>query len=165
MTIRNTLLGTCLAAATMVAAFPGGAHEHGNAEGKMADKTGGGTVEHIVLFRFKEEVSDADVQEVVDRFVALEASVRDGEPYILDIQYGTQNSVEGVARGYEVGFIVSFKNLDDRDFYVGKPFIDGDDYDREHDAFKAFVGPLLAEENGVLVFDFADGDATTPPVE
>ena len=165
MTSIRTFSAALLTVLAIVSAGSASADHHGKAADAMASGMTEGTVEHIVLFRFKEDVTDAQIQEVTERFVALETSERNGKPYILDIQYGTQNSKEGVARGYELGFIVSFKTLEDRDFYVGRPFIEGDDYDLEHDAFKEFVGPLLAEENGVLVFDFTDGDAETPAVE
>ena len=116
-----------------------------------------GPVWHIVLFKLNENVSSETRAEVAERFQALEGSERDGEPYILDIVHGTQNSVEGVDRGYELGFIVKFANEADRDFYVGRPFVDqGAEYDEAHDEFKSFVGPLLAGENGVLVFDFTE---------
>ena len=55
------------------------------------------------------------------------------------------------------GFIVTFKNESDRDYYVGKPF--SADFDPAHDEFKQFVGPLLSIDqngklDGVIVFDF-----------
>ena len=51
------------------------------------------------------------------------------------------------------GYIVTFKNVADRDYYVGRPF--HTPYDPNHDAFKTFVGPLL-DKNGAFVFDFND---------
>jgi hypothetical protein len=38
---------------------------------------------------------------------------------------------------------------------VGQPIINNPDfYDANHQNFKEFVGPFIANESGVLVFDF-----------
>jgi hypothetical protein len=116
-----------------------------------------GPTMHIVLFKYKTSVTTAQKKEVVRRFLALQPSPRQdtGKSYILYINSGVQNSLEGVARGFEQGFIVAFKSGGDRNYYVGKPIVnDPDFFDHKHDEFKNFVGPLLAEDNGVLVFDF-----------
>ena len=123
----------------------------------LADGHGKAPVWHIVLFKFKDDVTAEMRAEVAKRFEALESAERDGKPYILDIVHGVQNSEEGVHKDYELGFIVKFENEDDRDYYVGRPFVGDGPFDPEHDEFKTFVGPLLAETNGVLVFDFTDG--------
>ncbi|MCV6631286.1 MAG: Dabb family protein [Flavobacteriaceae bacterium] len=113
------------------------------------------TIRHIVLFKYKESVTKAQKDEVISKFMALKQSKKDGETYIRDIEYGYQNSKEGVSRGYEIAFLVSFNSIADRDYYVGQPFItEAGKFDAQHDAFKAFVGPLLATENGVLVYDY-----------
>lgn len=119
-----------------------------------------GTVQHIVLFAYRDSVSPKKIMEVRERFLALKhLSKRNGKPYILDIQAGAQNSGEGVAHGFQEGFIVSFRSEGDRNYYVGSPVVtDPRFFDPEHEKFKEFVGPLLAEKDGVLVFDFdADG--------
>ena len=107
------------------------------------------TIEHIVLFKLKPSVTHAEKTAITQRFLALKDSSRDGEPYIKGIEYGYQNSLEGLAKGYELGFIVTFRNADDRNYYVGtstdKPF------DQQHALFKQFVAPFVDD---VLVFDF-----------
>lgn len=114
-----------------------------------------GNVKHIVLFRYAESVTPAQKQAIISRFLALTDSKRAGKPYIVDITTGTQNSGEGLSGGYTQAFIVTFRSEGDRNFYVGTPFVDSpNDYDLNHDAFKQFVGPYLADKNGVLVFDF-----------
>lgn len=113
------------------------------------------TIRHIVLFKYKDGVTKAQKDEVIAKFLALKQSKKDGKTYIRDIEYGYQNSKEGVSRGYEIAFLVTFNSLEDRDYYVGKPFITEEGkFDSLHDAFKTFVGPLLATENGVLVYDY-----------
>ena len=120
-----------------------------------------GDVVHIVLFRLSDGASDDDRREVDRRFRALANTKRDGRTYIRRIRSGPQISPEGHARGLELGFVVEFDSEGDRNWYLGRPFVaDGADFDPEHDAFKQFIGPLLAPEEGVLVFDFVDGGWT-----
>ena len=52
--------------------------------------------------------------------------------------------------------MLRFASEGDRNYYCGGPIVtDAALYDPAHDAFKHFVGPLLADATGVLVFDFA----------
>lgn len=112
-------------------------------------------IEHLVLFKFRPDISQQERQEVINRFMSLQKSLKNGMPYILSIEYGYQNSKEGVHGDFEIAFRVSFASLEDRDYYVGKPFItEFGKYDQAHDDFKNFVGPYLATNNGVLVFDY-----------
>lgn len=115
-----------------------------------------GTVKHIVLFKFGNDVTEAQREEVADRFLAMQkTATRNGEPYIESIVVGEQNSGEGVAHGFEQGYVVTFASEGDRNYYVGAPIVgDPQHYDAVHQKFKEFVGPLLAKDNGVLVFDF-----------
>jgi hypothetical protein len=118
-----------------------------------------GKLQHIVLFRYDQQVTAAKRDEVVQRFLALQQEcMRDGKPYLQSIETGSQNSHEGVAHGFEDAFIVTFKSEGDRNYYVGQPFVnDSDYYDPAHQKFKDFVGPLLHKPigtTGVLVFDF-----------
>ena len=120
-----------------------------------------GDLVHIVLFRLREGATDADRREVDRRFRALANTERNGRKYIRSLRSGPQISPEGHARGLELGFVVEFDSEGDRNWYLGRPFVaDGADFDPEHDAFKQFIGPLLAPEEGVLVFDFVDGGWT-----
>jgi hypothetical protein len=114
------------------------------------------TVRHIVLFRYRAEVTPGQRTEVARRFEALAASARDGAPYIESIVSGEQGSGEGAGHGFEHAFVVTFASEGDRNYYVGEPVHDDQDHlDPVHAEFKAFVGPLLAPgADGVLVFDF-----------
>ena len=117
-----------------------------------------GLLKHIVLFKYKSNVTQTQREAVASRFLSLKRSMRPGAdaPYILSIVEGVQNSGEGVGGGFEQGFIVTFKSEGDRNYYVGKPLVGTKgDYDKAHDAFKQFVAPLLSDDNGVLVFDFS----------
>lgn len=113
-----------------------------------------GVVRHVVLFRYRDHVTPAQKEEVLQRFRALATSPRpDGRPYVVSIEAGTQTSGEGAGGGFEHGIVVTFASEGDRNFYVGTPVVDDPAHlDPEHARFKEFVGPLLAD-GGVLVFD------------
>lgn len=118
-----------------------------------------GNIKHIVIFKYKDSVTPQQKKEVIQRFLQLQQSKRPGDkrPYIISITTGSQSSGEKASLGFEQAFIVSFRSEGDRNYYVGTPVV-GDPayYDRQHAEFKQFVGPLLEDNNGVLVFDFAE---------
>jgi Stress responsive A/B Barrel Domain len=116
-----------------------------------------GRTEHIVLFKYKEDITEEQRQLIKKQFMALKSgSKRNGIPYIASIISGSQNSLEGLNRGYEQAFIVTFRSEGDRNFYIGTPTVsDPQYYDQMHNEFKNFIGPFLRDgENGILVFDF-----------
>lgn len=118
-----------------------------------------GNIKHIVLFKYKDSVTPEQKEEVIRRFLHLQQSQRPGEKraYIINISTGLQNSGENASLGFEQAFIVTFRSEGDRNYYVGTPVVSNPEhYDNQHAKFKQFVGPLLAENNGVLVFDFAE---------
>lgn len=98
----------------------------------------GKVLRHVVLFKFKEEVTEAQVQEVVDAFSNLPNQI----DTIVDYETGTDVSVENKAAGFTHGFIVSFEDAKGRDIYLPHP---------AHQEFVKLVGPRLDD---VLVFDF-----------
>lgn len=116
-----------------------------------------GTVEHVVLLRFRDDVDEASRSEAVRRFRALAGTPHpDGRlRYVESVTAGPQRSGEGHGHGFEVGVVVRFSSEGDRNHYVGEPFVrDPALYDAAHHEFKAFLGPLLAEgPQGLLVFD------------
>jgi hypothetical protein len=119
---------------------------------------------HLVLFDLKESVTQQQREEIIHRFIELRNSTRNGKPYIHNIEVGQTNiSREGVGKGYDLSFIVSFLSQGDLNFYIGQPAInDPNFYDPMHQAFKEFVGPFLkvsknphgSDNVGVLVFDY-----------
>jgi hypothetical protein len=117
-----------------------------------------GKVKHIVLFRFKQGTSLAKLDEVMRRFRDLKTqATRNGKPYIVSIESGTQTSGEGAGLNMKQGFIVTFASEGDRNYYVGTPVVtDAKFYDKTHQSFKEFVGPLL-DNSGAIVLDFTDG--------
>jgi hypothetical protein len=114
-----------------------------------------GPVTHVVLLRYRPEVTDETRATVVERFLALASATRDGEPYIVSIVGGSPTGGEGVDGGFHHGFVVTFASEGDRNFYVGEPVLPDELHaDPDHAAFKRFAGPLLAPQ-GALVFDIA----------
>lgn len=93
---------------------------------------------HVVMFQFKEESSKKEIQEVVDAFRALPSKI----PEIAAFEYGTDNSPEGLAKGYTHCFLVSFKSEEDRAVYL------------PHEAHLAFVEVLKPHMKEVMVIDY-----------
>jgi hypothetical protein len=128
-----------------------------------------GLVHHVVLFRLRDDAAPDDRDEVERRFRALADSPHpDGSgPYIRSLHAGRQSSPEGVGRGFELGFVLTFSSEGDRNLYLGEPLIaDPSRIDAQHAAFKDFVGPLLAPDpHGVLVFDFTEAEAEAVPAD
>ena len=115
-----------------------------------------GTIRHIVLFRYREDIDGTDLQKIEQKFHELQTSKRDGRPYILSIESGAQNSPEGLGQGFHQAYIVSFASQGDRNYYVGEPLItDPALYDPMHHAFKAFIANYISDqESSVLALDF-----------
>jgi hypothetical protein len=90
------------------------------------------------MFKFKDESSAEDVQKVVDAFMELSSKI----DVIEDLEWGTNNSPEGLAQGFTHCFFVTFKSEEDRDIYLPHP---------EHKAFVDVLGPHLDK---VLVLDY-----------
>ncbi|MFT2750832.1 Dabb family protein [Clavibacter sp. Sh2036] len=126
-----------------------------------------GLVHHVVLFRLRDDATPADRDDVERRFRALADSPHpDGSgPYIRSLHAGRQSSPEGVGRGFELGFVLTFSSEGDRNLYLGEPLIaDPARIDVQHAAFKGFVGRLLAPDpHGVLVFDFTEPEPEPEP--
>ncbi|WP_370895968.1 Dabb family protein [Chryseobacterium gossypii] len=120
-------------------------------------------IEHLVLFKFRPDITVQQKQEIISRFMALKNSLKNGKPY-LNVEYGFQNSMESVKGDYDIGFRVTFSSIEDRDYYVGKPFLTAPGtYDPMHDDFKNFVGPYLDSDpanpnKGVLVLDYKSNE-------
>lgn len=117
---------------------------------------GPGTVRHIVLFGLREDVAEAQRMELVERFHSLVDAPRPGgRRPVVSIESGTQVSGEAAASTHDLGFIVTFASLGDRNYYVGEAGSqDEARSDPQHAAFTAFAGPLLRPgPAGCTVFD------------
>jgi len=93
---------------------------------------------HLVLLKFKDEATPAEVGTIVQAFAALREAI-DG---VRDLEWGTDVSPEGLAKGFTHAFLLSFDDAAARDAYLPHP---------AHLAFVARLQPLLAD---VLVIDY-----------
>lgn len=93
---------------------------------------------HLVLFTFHPHLSAQQVEDAVLRFTALGREL----PEVLGFEYGQNISHEGLDRGYQHCFLLTFRDEPARDHYLLDPL---------HQGFVDFIGPLLAN---VCVLDF-----------
>ena len=91
-----------------------------------------------MLFKFKPEVTPAEVQEVVTAFGAMKGKI----DLIEDFEWGTDISVENLAAGFTHCFFASFRDSAARDAYLPHP---------AHQEFGRLAGPRIDK---VLVVDY-----------
>jgi hypothetical protein len=121
-----------------------------------------GAVRHLVFFRYKPSVTRLQRDEMAQKFLALRNLARkDGQPYVVSIDTGIANSLEKADQGMSDGFLVTFRSVADRDYYVGQPYATAPypaKFDPAHDAFKKALGKSGylddSAPNPVFVFDF-----------
>jgi hypothetical protein len=93
---------------------------------------------HVVMFKFKDSASKDDIREVLEAFSALPSKI----PEIADYEWGTNNSPEGLDKGFTHVFYLTFKSEEDRAVYLPHP---------DHKAFVEVLGPHLED---VIVLDY-----------
>ncbi|MFT3705889.1 MAG: Dabb family protein [Agriterribacter sp.] len=93
---------------------------------------------HVVLFKFKDDATPAQVQQVENAFKALPSQIKE----IKGFEWGTNNSPEGLNQGLTHCFFLSFNSEKDRDAYLPHP---------AHKAFGALLKPYLDK---VTVVDY-----------
>jgi len=104
-----------------------------------ADRSDGSRLlRHVVLFKFQDNVSEPQVQEVVDAFRTLPQKI----DVIHEFEWGTDISTEQRAEGFTHCFLVTFRSAEDRDAYLPHPM---------HQQFVALAKPRLEK---VLVVDY-----------
>ncbi len=108
-----------------------------NAPGRQDSKQAK-LLRHVVLFKFKDGTTSAQIDEVVRAFRALKSKI----DVIQDFEFGTDVSVENKAQGFTHCFFVTFRDEKGRDIYLPHP---------AHKEFGALVGPRLEK---VLVVDY-----------
>jgi hypothetical protein len=101
----------------------------------------GKVLRHVVLFKFKDDTPKAKVKEIEVAFAALPKKIDS----IVDFEWGTDNSPEGLADGFTHCFLVSFADEQGRKAYL------------PHAAHKAFVTLLKPHLDKVLVVDYWAG--------
>ncbi|MBT2623671.1 Dabb family protein [Chryseobacterium sp. ISL-6] len=117
--------------------------------------------EHLILIKLRKDTSEKIKQEIVNRFMALNRSLKNGKQY-LKAEYGFQNSKEGLDAGFEIGFRIYFKSVEDGEYFEGKPRVtdtgDNGKFDHMYDDFKHFITPYLDTDNGLFTFDFTSNN-------
>ena len=95
-------------------------------------------LKHIVLFGFKDEISEAQLNDITDAFSNLPNEI----DLIKSFEWGTDISPEGKQRGHTHAFVMSFSSEKDRDDYLIHP---------THQEFGKLVDPALET---VTVIDY-----------
>jgi hypothetical protein len=93
---------------------------------------------HVVLFKFKAGTPVQEIEKVEASFVELKSKI----PQILSLEWGINNSPEGLDKGFTHCFFLTFRSEEDRDTYLPHP---------DHKAFGNILGPILED---VLVVDY-----------
>ena len=97
-----------------------------------------GMLQHVVAFKFKADASKEQIDKVLKAFEQLPKKISQ----IKKFQTGLNNSPEGLNKGFTHGWIISFKNEEDREVYL---------HHAEHQAFVAIAKPVIED---VFVIDF-----------
>ena len=85
---------------------------------------------HIVLFKFKDKATAAQIKEVEAAFRRLPTQIKE----IKGFEWGTNNSPEGLDQGLTHAFFLTFDSEADRAVYLPQP---------AHKAFGKILGPYL----------------------
>lgn len=93
---------------------------------------------HVVLFKFRPEVTAAQLDEINRAFKDLKRQI----PQVKDFERGINNSPEGLNKGFTHGYLVTFASEEDRDAYL------------PHPAHKKFVELLGGKLDEPFVFDY-----------
>ena len=105
---------------------------------KPADAKPAKLLRHVVLFKFKDGTSEADLKKVTDTFGGLPGKIET----IRDFEWGTDVSPEGKSQGFTHCFFVTFADEKGRDAYLPHA---------AHKEFVSVVGPFVDK---VLVVDY-----------
>ncbi|WP_296047765.1 Dabb family protein [uncultured Alteromonas sp.] len=97
-------------------------------------------VRHIVVFKYKQDSTPEQIQQVTDAFRAL----KDKIPGILNFEYGINNSPEKLDQGFTHIYQMTFKNAEARDQYLPHP---------QHSKFGELLGELEILDS-VFVVDY-----------
>ena len=105
---------------------------------EAADKKKAKQLRHFVCFKYKAEASKAKIAGVEEAFAALENKITE----IKAFEKGTNNSPEGLNKGFKHCYLITFGSEKDRDAYLVHP---------AHKEFVKVVGPVVED---VFVVDY-----------
>ena len=95
-------------------------------------------VQHIVLFKFKPEITEEKIKEIFAQLAELPKKI----PGIIYYASGPNCSNQGLNKSYSDGFIMTFESIEARDAYLPHP---------EH---KKVAQEIIKNTDDVIVFDF-----------
>ncbi|MCU0879943.1 MAG: Dabb family protein [Pirellulaceae bacterium] len=93
---------------------------------------------HVVMYKFKDGLPAAQLQQVIDAFSGLPGKI----DAIIGFEKGTNVSPEGKSEGLTHVFVVTFKDEAGRDAYL------------KHPAHDAYVEVVKDKREKVVVFDY-----------
>ena len=102
------------------------------------DKKGRKRLRHVVCFKYKEGTSEKKIAEINKAFRGLKQKI-DG---IISFEMGTNNSPEGLNKGFTHCYLVTFDSEESREKYL------------PHPAHKEFVSLLKPHLEDVYVIDY-----------
>ncbi|MCG2461768.1 Dabb family protein [Flavobacteriaceae bacterium F89] len=109
-----------------------------NSNENLTGKKQNSLLRHVVLFKFKDGASEDKIKAIEDAFKALPSKI----PQIASLEWGLNNSPEGLNKGFTHCYFLTFKSEADRAIYLPHP---------DHKAFGKLLGPYLED---VLVVDY-----------
>lgn len=100
-------------------------------------------INHVVVFKFKAECSDADIYSAFNQLGALKEII----PGMCRFSFGKNCSIEQLNQGFNHAFIMQFTDIATRDEYVNHP---------EHKRIAADeIVPMLEQGlDSVVVIDY-----------
>lgn len=98
----------------------------------------GKVLRHIVNLKYKEDATEAQVNEAVQAFLDLKNKI----PEIDHIEWGVNDSKEGASKGLTHVFNLTFKDDHGREIYL---------FHKAHISLVSKIGPIIAD---VLVMDY-----------
>lgn len=125
----------------MVLAFAAGTPSSVTAQEKTAPKKAPARspmLRHIVCFKFKPEITDKQIASMEKAFAGLKKKI----PGIVAFEHGENNSPEGLNKGFQRAYIVTFDSEESRAAYLPHP---------EHLKFVEIIKPMVDD---VFVIDF-----------
>jgi hypothetical protein len=96
---------------------------------------------HIVIFKFKPNATDQQIEEVTEAFGDLKNKI----PGIIDFEHGINDSPENKNMGFTHVYMLTFEDAEARDNYLPHP---------EHKKFGELLGELGILEDAFVV-DFS----------
>jgi hypothetical protein len=101
-----------------------------------------GKLRHVVLFKFKDGTTPEQVKAIEEAFGQLPSKI----PEVVDYEWGTNDSPEGLNEGLTHCFLVTFRDAKGRAAYLPH---------KEHQKFVALLRPHLDK---VVVVDYVAKD-------